>query len=239
MAIKFLIQTIDDKIEHDFSFGLIQAIKYNNWYYNEIKYSYCPANYTTKIVGFEDYIPIGSIEFVLEFYKIYYNIENIKPINIPKELKQYEFLKRNVIHYSELEDTPYLPTGKCFVKSNDKIKGFADIIKYKEIPKGDYLISGLIDIDSEWRAFIFNKELVGLQNYSGDFTLFPNIDLIYKMIDNYKNSPRSYTLDVGINYNNETFLIEAHQFFSCGLYGFADYRILPQMFISTHREIIQ
>lgn len=237
MTTKFLIQTIDDKIEHDFSFGLVHAIKYQNWYYNEVKYDYYLTDDIFRL-DFQNYIPVGSVEFVLDFYKQYYGIENIKPINIPNELWKFEYLRRNIIHYSELEDTSYLPSSQCFVKSNDKIKGFANIIKYKDIPKGDYLISDLINIVSEWRAFIFNKKLVGLQNYSGDFTVFPDVDLIDRMIKNYKSSPKAYTLDVGINYDDGTFLIEVHQFFSCGLYGFADYRILPQMFISTHREII-
>ena len=49
------------------------------------------------------------------------------------------------------------------------------------------------------------------------------------MIKDYKDSPLSYTLDVGIN-NNGTFIIEVHPFVSCGLYGFSDYRILCYMF---------
>ena len=31
---KFLIQTVNDEIVHDFSFQLKEAIRYRNWYYN-------------------------------------------------------------------------------------------------------------------------------------------------------------------------------------------------------------
>ena len=31
---KFLVQTINDEITHDFSFQLKEAIRYRNWYYN-------------------------------------------------------------------------------------------------------------------------------------------------------------------------------------------------------------
>lgn len=126
-----------------------------------------------------------------------------------------------------------------FFKSASQYKKFTDIVYQKDInnmPDDEYLVSSVVDIQSEWRAFIFNNKLVGLNNYAGDFTIFPNIDLIKEMIREYKNSPKAYTLDVGIN-NSGTFIIEVHPFVSCGLYGFADYRILPQMFIAGFNEI--
>ena len=83
----------------------------------------------------------------------------------------------------------------------------------------------------------FKNKLVGLQNYSGDFKLFPNVSTIDKMIDAYKSAPIAYTLDVGIDEYN-TFVIECHRFISVGLYNFSDYRIIPQMFNSAFKELI-
>lgn len=51
------------------------------------------------------------------------------------------------------------------------------------------------------------------------------------MITAYTNSPRAYTLDIGINEFGTT-VIEVHPFVSCGLYGFHDLKVLPQMFIA-------
>ena len=87
------------------------------------------------------------------------------------------------------------------------------------------------------RCFVYQNKLVGLQNYSGDFTKFPNVDIINKMIDTYKSSPVAYTLDVAIDKNN-TVVIEVHDFFSCGLYGFNDHRILPYMFSKWFNNFI-
>ncbi|MFA7664269.1 MAG: ATP-grasp domain-containing protein [Clostridia bacterium] len=192
-------------------------------------------------------IPIGSVEFVLKYLNDYYNITNIKPLNIPDELDRYKYTKRKIF-YSNSNGIIHLPhdkyfenlnpSTKFFVKSNDKIKGFTDIIQYKDIPQGEYLISELIDIDSEWRAFVFNNRLVGLQNYSGDFTLFPDVKLINEMVHDF-NYNSTYTLDVGINKKDGTFIVECHDFFSCGLYGFSDYRVLPLMFINTWNKIIK
>ncbi len=118
---KFLIQTIDGQIAHDFSFHLIQAIKYQNWYYNEQQHDYYLSNNVFKS-NFKNYIPIGSVEFVLDFYKRYYNIDNIKPINIPQELMNINFLKRYVYisHTKNIHNNNHPIT--MFFKSMDKIK---------------------------------------------------------------------------------------------------------------------
>jgi hypothetical protein len=167
-----------------------------------------------------------------------YNVLNVKPINIPSELFKDKYLKRecNLKNRSEI----ILNGKEKFIKSVDKIKEFTEVIdNEKYIPEGNYFVSELIDIESEWRAFIFNNKLVGLQNYLGSFTTFPDLKIIDNMILDYKNCPPAYTLDVGINNVAGTFIIEVHNFFSCGLYGFADNKILPQMFIQSFKHEIK
>lgn len=231
----FLIQTINGMVRHDFSFQLLEAIDYQNWYYNEKKYDYILSE-TYKV---ENCIPVGSVEFVLSYLKKHHGIKEVKPINIPPELIQPTFLKRH-IEIINTEKNPILIKDKpLFVKDNNKIKGFADIVTDGSNLKGEFLVSELIDIESEWRAFVYDRKLVGLQNYSGDFTMFPDVDLIKEMIKCYTDCPPAYTLDVGLNVKDGTFLIEIHNFFSCGLYGFNDSRILPQMFIRSFNYILQ
>lgn len=245
----FLIQAeqsecgCNKEIVHDFSYELTQAIRYHKWYAgNKEEHDYYNYTITDDIFeyDFTDYIPIGSVEFVQKFYKKYHNINNIKPINIPELLNKFEYLQRKVWKLEIKDKTINAGDKPIFVKDNSKIKGFTDIVKPNcGYPAGDWIISEIVDdIISEWRSFVFNGKLVGLQNYSGDFLSFPNAAIIYDMIYDYKNSPRAYTIDVGINSSNKTFLIEIHHFWSCGLYGFADHRIIPQMFISSHKEIL-
>lgn len=230
----FLIQTIDNKVKHDFSFQLLEAIDYQNWYCNEKRYDVI----LSENCDIENCIPVGAVEFVLLYLKKHYGIEGVKPINIPPELMNLTFLKRHV-EIVDTEKSPVLIKDKpLFIKDNNKIKGFADIITDGSRLKGEYLVSEVIDIDSEWRAFVYRSRLVGLQNYSGDFTLFPDVTLINDMIQTYSQCPPAYTLDVGINKEKGTFLIEVHNFFSCGLYGFHDHRILPQMFIQSFQSLI-
>lgn len=233
----FLIQTIDGQVKHDFSFALIEAIEYQNWL-NE-------GTHTYELIELEDilehdftgYIPSGTVQFVQEYLDLYHEITHIRPINIPNELLRDEYLKRNITY--KLKGS-YIFDKDKFVKSDTEIKGVTEITRNLDIPDdGRYLVSDVIDIDSEWRAFVFNGKLVGLKNYLGDFTLMPDVSLVIKMIKDYKESPPAYTLDVGVNLKDETFLIEAHNFFSCGTYGFSDNRILPQMFASSFRHLIK
>lgn len=149
------------------------------------------------------------------------------PINTPQELFQPEFLLREC----RFAKRPGLElTGPSLVKTIDQYKGFCDIVvSERTVPDGNYLISEVVDIKSEWRAFVYKGKLVGLQNYLGDFTRFPDAAAIKSMVNAYSDCPTAYTLDVGVN-DRGTFVIEVHPFVSCGLYGFSDNRILPQMF---------
>jgi len=247
----FLIQTINNRVIHDFSFTLIESINYHNWYNNKKVYDYIlqettqlplDENYKPYKEDLEGIIPVGSVEFVLKYLNNYYNINNIKPLNIPQQLMKPEYTKRwvkidktNSDIISNIINTSDKP---IFVKDNCKIKGWINIVESnKGYPAGEYLISEYIEIDSEWRAFVFNNRLVGLQNYSGDFTIFPDVELIKKMITDF-NYNSAYTLDVGINQKDGTFVVEAHDFFSCGLYGMSDYKVLPLMFINTWNKLI-
>lgn len=230
---KFLLQNIDSEIRHDFVFTMLNAIKFHNWFYSKDKISYRFYNtaQTQNEFGFKEfhkkYVPLGSVEFVSSFIQHFYN-RVPKPINVPKEL--FGYAGRGIINGTHMELVSL--SGKFFVKSSDKIKGFAGVIDCDNspvgIPMGNYQISEYITIDSEWRAFVYQGKLVGLQNYCGEFTKFPNVNKIKAMINKYKSAPIAYTLDVGIN-NEGTFVIEVHDFFSCGLYGFSDYAILPNM----------
>ena len=214
---KFLIQTINGKVKHDFSFTLLESIEFQNWLRNDKSFEACFTDEPTM----PNYIPIGSVEFVSKYINDYYG-RTPKPKNIPLELIGKNWTGRTVINGTEKDII-----GEKFVKSNDKIKSFTEICK--TAPEGNYQISDLIDIDSEWRAFIFEGKLVGLQNYSGEFDIFPNVDKIKAMINAYKTQPIAFTLDVAIS-NNDTVIIEVHDFFSCGLYGFSEHKILPFMF---------
>jgi hypothetical protein len=244
---KFLIQKCSKQVRHDFAFTLLEAVHFNDWLLDREKI-------ITRFINTEfdrekrvftkfdfkpqhkNYVPVGSIEFVTEFIKHFYGYP-VKPINIPQELLDIKFTKRFVFNGTEKEIV-----GEKFVKSNDQIKAYTEIVTDNvDVPEGNYQISEVIDIDSEWRAFVYGGKLVGLKNYSGSFTYFPDIHAISDMIGRYEHSdsvPIAYTLDVGVNTLDGTFIIEVHDFFSCGLYGFADLNLLPRMLYNWFQEYL-
>ncbi len=208
----FLIQTIGGDVKHDFSFTLIESCDYHAWLGNDISFYLSD----TRIGG---YIPIGSVEFVTDYLYRYYE-KFPKPRNVPESL--FKYAGRNIFNGTKKD----IKKGD-FVKSNDMIKSQTNFISDGKFiyPKGNYQISEVIEIESEWRAFIFKGRLVGLQNYGGDFRMFPDVSRIEKMIKDFKG-PIAYTLDVSLP---GTKVVEVHDFFSCGLYGFND-KCLPFMF---------
>jgi hypothetical protein len=260
---EFLIQTgnnPEQPIEHDFSFTLLKAIEYRKWRVthtleDDIKYEFITHwDFENKFYGrfaegmpyqYKNYCPIGSVEFVLNFYKLVWRIENIKPINVPECL--FGFAGRTIYNIDNKDITKY--DGLNYIKSNDIIK-FEENGVYEEndlskLPNGNYQISKIIDdIDVEYRVFVLNNEVLGIQHYGGDFRRFPDdkeLDDIDTMVLTYKNNgnpPPAYTLDV-FGDNRGFHVMEVHDFFSCGLYGFADLDKLPIMFWRSHLDKIK
>ena len=239
---RFLIQKIDKEIRHDFSFTLLESIRYHKWLQGDdadvqVKYLNCKANDGVWLFRpfHQHYVPVGSVEFVLSWMKCF-GVSTPKPMNVPEELMIPSCVKRPILNGTH-EDLN--GNGKWFVKSNDKIKGISGFFNENEyeFPEGNYQISDYIPILSEWRVFVYQGKMVGLQNYSGDFTVFPTVSEINYMISKFKSAPVAYTLDVGKN-AYDTFVIECHDFFSCGLYGFAEHKIYPYMLYRWFHEYL-
>lgn len=229
---KFAVQDLEEDL--DFIIALEQAVNFQRWANgsNHEIVRVRRANVAAQRLG-ADAIPVGSVEFVREYLKELTGIEP-KPINIPEQLMDMKWTKRHVYNFNSTNGD--LLPGRRFVKSTDTIKGFTEITD--EVPAGNYLISDLVNIESEYRAFVYKGKLVGLKNYVGDFTLFPHIGTIEAMIESFTNAPVAYTLDIGILEDKGTAIIEVHDFFSCGLYGWNDVRIYPQMLRDWYVEYL-
>src|SRR5271166_6119408 len=134
---KFLIQKINNEIVHDFSFTLVESIKYMNWYTlsKDYKVKFMDSghnpyedksyiNFNNSLL-YKQYTPIGSVNFVTLYLQQFYG-KTPKPINVPMEL--FGFACRNIWNGTE-KDLNISVYNEVFVKSNDKIKAFTEIIK--------------------------------------------------------------------------------------------------------------
>lgn len=238
----FLIQKENDGIPTtDLGFETIDAVKYHKWLHpgtSDIEYDYILITFNElKTYAKDGFIPVGSIEFCEEFFHLYGNIHP-KAINIPKELMTDEFLGRNVqrIKIGNMENKIQFDSPK-FVKNALKIKGYSDITDIidpftiigeretyldKDRYFKEYLVSDIIDISAEFRCFVYNGNLLDIRRYSGfdALSVNPDVKKIKNMISAYTAAPQAYTMDVAVTKDKKTVLIECHNFWAVGLYGF-------------------
>lgn len=249
MSTRFLIQSIQHTINfHQFILPAdecgdtaIRLVDFWNWYYpNADLYSFnliTQNNEESLIKLFKQYedtaVPIGSVEFVLAWFKSK-GINNVKPLNIPEEL--WRFCDRKIL-VGSIKDL----NGRYYIKDTDIIKsdnnGAVDLPKEaNQIEDKKWFISEwLNDVESEWRAFVYNGAVQDVRCYSGDFRKTPDYNYIDEVVKSYDNPV--YTLDVMVN-SNKTEILELHDFFSCGLYGFND-TLLPLMWKRSINEVIK
>ncbi len=241
MATKFLIQSTEmqgkEVPAQDFGYTTMQIANYYNWL--------CPSNcmYDFEYVcsptlfgqkpewthidenGFSSCIPIGSVEFTLEWFKAM-GIENVKPLNIPQEL--WKFCDRLVT-----VDYCVNVRGHLMKKDTDKIKDICNgetYIHENQIYTRYFFSEWVDNIVSEWRVFVFNGEIQDIRCYLGDPWVIPDKHYVEEVVDVYsKIRNTAYTLDVLVT-DKKTEILELHDFFSCGLYGFEDFRVLPLMY---------
>ena len=204
---------------------------------NQIEYW---LDHTAAYINMEC-IPVGSVEFVHNFFK-FNNIPVPNPINIPKELfrmAEIEELNPEIINTNKKISL----SNSKFIKSTTEIKHPSNGI-VSELPIGEWQVTDIVDIDIEVRCFIFNGMLLDVKPYSGKWwnTDFNSLDgFVKKLINMYKSAPPAYTLDIGITkhlekddlgysfHRDKHYIIEAHNFYSCGLYGFSMPNYYPQM----------
>lgn len=206
-----------------------------------------------KIVFFEDgevdSIPsnqfvVGWIDNTIQYFE-QNGIEVPEALNIPNQLNYKHFTGRfyKQVRAGELKNNPKKYQWPLFIKPK-VIKKFAsgvlskpDSIKVILNDAADddiAIISEVIPMDSEWRCFVMEGKLVGMQWYAGDFTLFPDVDSINSMIIAYTEAPIAYTLDVavvqetsnGIIMDETTLLVECNDAWSICNYG-----LVPEIYI--------
>lgn len=242
----FLIQKVNNKIVHDFAFELTQAKDYLEWRRVD-KMSLRFLNYVnllgTTVKNPDRYIPVGEVDFVAAYIRQFYPkcARALRPLNVPEEL--FPYAGRTIVNVTRVDDLGVFEASKLYIKSNRRIKWPGNGLLMPDTDMAmllDCQVSEVVEVGSEWRVFVFHNEIQHIANYSGDCTLFPNVSTIKAMVGTYAGAaPVAYTLDVGVKPGGETFVMECHRFFSCGLYGFSDHSVIPYMLSQAWFEIKQ
>ena len=258
---KFLVQKIDGRLCFDFCRELVASNEYYKWRGIPFVIKYA-ATVVPELMHPEKYVPVGSVEFVRGYAERYYPgvKEGMKPLNVPEPLlpfagRQIYNIPAECDREAENRLISRFRTKNLYVKNNSVIKhpdnGYFDIDKeYNNSENGRDLhgcqVSGIrYDVLSEWRVFVYENKIQQVCYYDGDPLVFPVPERIKEMVEAYKDTaPIAYTLDVynvhvAGSFDIQTHVMECHRFFSCGLYGFADYRVFPYMLYREWQEILK
>lgn len=251
----FLIQKVQSGLLPEMSHPFYDAIPFLNCleyrkFLHEKDPDWKPDNFIYK--SFEELtafdclaiIPIGTVEFVNKVLILKGHSE-LKPLNIPNALMKPEFVKRKVAYVKGKDNVPALFTNwhrpQLFIKSNSKIKADYTDFYYKnhldKLPEDNYLVSEILPFEAEFRAFVYEDELLDIKQYLGPSSTI-NKDFVKQCIKEYavdKSKPKAYTLDIGKVYTiaekqeDSYAVIELHPFISCGLYDFEDTRMIAML----------
>ena len=81
--------------------------------------------------------------------------------------------------------------------------------------------SDVIEMVSEYRAFVRHGEIVGVQYYDGEPGETPASNGVQGILDELRGSlPAGCALDVAVGWDGRVVLVEANDGFSLGRYGF-------------------
>lgn len=219
-------------------------IQFHNWFYGEnIKGYFSDVANTDRVSDtLQDYymgnsrvvkstniIPVGGLNFVSAYLG-----KHIKPIDISRVDRKFTGREIQILSYDEM--ITYLDrNGPRFIKSATKCKEFPAGKYYKNsiesIEKSinylhkshRFMVSELIHLLAEWRLFIHKGKILDCKQYMGSWESRFDEAFVKEMVASIPKSIipyTSYTVDIGLTDTNSTVLIEAHNFISCGLYGF-------------------
>lgn len=98
-----------------------------------------------------------------------------------------------------------------------------------------------IPINSEFRIFVLNGEIVGIKRYLSDINSKVDTKYCEKIEKIYSKYNKAFILDIAVSIENKTekiFATELHDFFSCELYGWDNYINIRKMTIVSNRQIL-
>ena len=160
---------------------------------------------------------VGSVEFMTEVF----NRVGIEQPRLPiNNFRPYEEMK--------LKDFKYEYPVFIKPKSIKAFTGFVvdDYSKSmlntldKEL---DIIIQQVINLDSEWRFYVFRNKIVDIRHYSGrmDINLIGAVNNFNKLDDStFKNFPETFVMDIGFYNDSDSYtIIEFNDMWAIGNYG--------------------
>jgi len=148
-----------------------------------------------------------------------------EPLDYPDELEPW---MGRTVERAVLEDVRNRVNPGIFVKPvNHKVftgfvmtGSFDDAIKLAPYPPDEPVwLCTAIDFVSEYRVYLIGDEILGAHFYRGDWSVAPSRKEVEAMVTAWKSKPASCTIDVGVDTEGRTLLVEVNDGYSVGNYG--------------------
>lgn len=192
-----------------------------------------PLSKETLVCGY-----ISSVRWALEELKI----TEPKIEDYPLELMEYcgreiylstleEFQKTNQRKFIKPVDVKLFKGIVC----KDNVHAMIETALHPNDTK--IYVSEVVNFISEYRVFINQGLMIGCRHYAGDFTVFPDFEIVQNAVNDYHSAPIAYSIDFGITYDHRTLLIEVNDAWSLGCYGL-DSKLYANLLLNRWEEIV-
>lgn len=215
---KFKLQGIDTDLEIE----LKRSKRYYDWS-NEGKPDYLKTN----IIFCDDLdaCPVGTVEWITQELRA-----PLFPVLLPTDL-DYMYVGRKIGQFSGAQ-VPDLPFDKVFIKSGLTVKHQDNgwYAPKESLTEGFYTWSEKFKspILGEFRVFLGRRgEILDIRNYIG-YSVWPDIRKVKNLAEIlYNKHQRAISFDVVVLEDRNTYLLEIHDYWALGLYGFSDLKTIP------------
>lgn len=86
------------------------------------------------------------------------------------------------------------------------------------------LVQECVNFVSEFRFYVLHSQVVGVGYYAGDPLVLPEPFRVRAMVNEFVDAPVAYGLDVGVDDQGKTLLVEVNDAFALGFYGINPFR---------------
>ena len=215
----------------------------------DIKYDLFPtlANPNILDFDFDKSILLGGVhqlKSLICHQKEYCNrLFSLEPVDYPDSLRP--FFGRSITRgkRSDIDFEQGSLHAPLFVKAVEH-KRFADVFEsiedMKNLPDDmEFWFCSFMRFVSEYRCYVLNGEIQAMRHYRGNWSIFPDATEIAQMVRAYEASGEAlsaYSLDVGINEQGKTRLVEVNDALCLGNYGISP-KLACEMFLARWRDV--
>lgn len=140
------------------------------------------------------------------------------------------------------EDTPPLFIKPCANRKSftgKVIESYSDFMCLHNLSKRQKIwCSEIVSWLAEFRVYVIDRQIVGIDFYAGNSNLTLDLDVINKAVLTYYNAPSAYSIDFGILETGQTALIECNDGYALGAYHLTA-ATYTNLLISRWSELLQ